>query len=285
MQMEQRSHLWTDFSYVVSSGYREKVLRALAETPKLPHQLAKDTQLRLGHVSRALTELSRRQLAVCLTPEVKARGRLYTLTSDGSALARRINGPSRFPRLPGSRTPDFSDFVPKIRAETVLRVVRYLQQRHQGEAAAAILGAWSVDPTQLTDDSWIPVDACADFLDLIERRLGDGSYGFIRRLFLDAVATFPTIREQLGKAIPLNTLAKRAPTVYAREWNYGRMEVLTAPHRNAMRHYDWLPTPAMCAMFHGIYEGILKARHVRGKVTKTQCIRNGDPCCEYLVEW
>ena len=99
------------------------------------------------------------------------------------------------------------------------------------------------------------------------------------------MSTFPTVREQLTKAIPLTALAERAPIVYAKEWNYGRLEVTTERRKIVFRHYDWMPTPAMCAMFHGIYEGGLIYRGVKGKVTKTQCVRTGSDHCEYRVEW
>jgi len=99
------------------------------------------------------------------------------------------------------------------------------------------------------------------------------------------MSTFPTVLEQLSKAIPLTALAERAPIVYAKEWNYGRLEVTTERRKIVFRHYDWMPTPAMCAMFHGIYEGGLTYRGAKGKVTKTRCVRNKDDHCEYLVEW
>src|SRR5439155_2690537 len=94
--MAARGHVWSDFSFVVSSGYREKVLSSLAPKPKVPRQLADETDLRVVHVSRALRELSDRGLVECLTPEVKARGRLYGLTPDGAALLGELNGSSRY---------------------------------------------------------------------------------------------------------------------------------------------------------------------------------------------
>ncbi len=145
--------------------------------------------------------------------------------------------------------------------------------------------AWSVDPDELTEDVWLSVDACAQLLDLVEAKFGDGSYAFIRKAFSEAMSSFPTVREQLTKTIPLTALAERAPIVYAREWNYGRLEVETERRKVTLRHYDWMPTPAMCAMFHGIYEGGLAFRGVKGKVTKTQCVRTGSDHCEYRVEW
>jgi DNA-binding MarR family transcriptional regulator len=286
--MEPRSQTWSDFSFVVSSGYREKVLASLAPKPKLPMQLAGETNLRIAHVSRALRELSDRGLVACLTPDVKARGRLYGLTEVGAGLLDQMTvsrGRFSVPVAPARVKPGAEPFVPKIRGSSVVRFLDYLRKVRGTRAVADAIRDWSVDPAGLTEETWLSVESCAEFLDLIERAFGDGSYGYIRKLFCEAMSTFPTVREQLTKAIPLTALAERAPIVYAKEWNYGRLEVSTDRRKVTMRHYDWMPTAAMCAMFHGIYEGGLAYRRVKGKVTKTQCVRNGSDHCEYVVEW
>ena len=282
--MAARGHVWSDFSFVVSSGYREKVLTSLAPKPKVPRQLADETDLRVVHVSRALRELSDRGLVECLTPEVKARGRLYGLTPDGAALLGELNGSSRYV-TPTVRESHKEGFVPKIRGSSVLRFLEYLRKTRGRGIVADAIAPWSVDSDELTEDTWLSVDACAQLLEIVETKFGDGSYGYIRKLFSEAMSTFPTVREQLTKAIPLTALGERAPIVYAKEWNYGRLEVTTERRKLVFRHYDWMPTPAMCAMFHGIYEGGLAYRGVKGKVTKTQCVRNGADHCEYQVEW
>ncbi len=255
--MEARGHVWSDFSFVVSSGYRERVLTSLAPKPKVPRQLAGETDLRIGHVSRALRELSGRGLVECLTPEVRARGRLYGLTSDGAALLADLNG-SRSYVTPTVRAGQAGGFVPKIRGSSVVRVLEYMRKTRGRAAVDGAIEPWSVDPDHVTEDTWISVDACAQLLDLLETKFGDGSYGFVRRLFSEAMSTFPTVREQLTKAIPLTALVERAPIVYAKEWNYGRLEVKTERRKATMSHYDWLPT---------------------------HCVRTGSDRCEYVVEW
>jgi DNA-binding MarR family transcriptional regulator len=282
--MEARGHVWADFSFVVSSGYRERVLTSLAPKPKVPRQLAEETDLRIVHVSRALRELSDHGLVECLTPELKARGRLYGLTPDGAALLGELNGSRRYV-TPTVREAQKEGFVPKIRGSTVVRLLEYVKRTRGREVVSEAIASWSVDQDKLTEDTWLSVDACAQLLDLVEARFGDGSYGFIRKVFSEAMSSFPTVLEQLTKALPLTALAERAPIVYAKEWNYGRIEVETERRKITMRHYDWMPTPAMCAMFHGIYEGGLAFRGVHGKVTKTQCVRTGSDHCEYRIEW
>lgn len=275
---------WSDFSYVVSSRYREQVFAELGARPKLPRELAAATSLRLGHVSRALKELSDRRLVACLTPELQARGRLYGLTPQGAALLNQLVRPGGGAAHAAAPEAAYR-FVPKIRASSVLRMVQYLRHTRGPGPVAETMKEWGVNVDELAEDSWLPVETCARLLDLIERRFGDGSYGFIREAFREAVVTFPTVREQLSKALPLAALSRRAPSVYAQEWNYGRLEVAVTGRRSVLRHYDWMPTPAMCAMFHGVYEGILRARGVSGRVVKSRCVRVGDPYCEYVAEW
>jgi len=282
--MGSRGHAWSDFSFVVSSGYRERVLTSLAPKPKVPRQLAEETDLRIVHVSRALRELSGRGWVEWLTPEVKARGRLYGLTPDGAALLAELNGSRRYV-TPTVREAHAVGFVPKIRGSSVLRFLEYLRKTRGRDVVAEAIATWPVDAEELTEDTWLSVDACAALLEIVETKFGDGSYGSIRTLFSGAMSTFPTVLEQLSKAIPLTALAERAPIVYAKEWNYGRLEVTTERRKIVFRHYDWMPTPAMCAMFHGIYEGGLIYRGVKGKVTKTMCVRTGSDHCEYRVEW
>src|SRR5207249_1448203 len=169
LHMEPRGHVWLDFSFVVSSGYREKVLASLAPKPKVPSQLAEETALRIGHVSRALRELSDRGLVECLTPDVKARGRLYGLTEVGAGLLGQMNasrGRFSVPIASARAKSAIGAFVPKIRGSSVVRFLEYLRKVRGNGAAAEAIRTWSVDPTGLTDDTWLSVDACAEFLDL-----------------------------------------------------------------------------------------------------------------------
>lgn len=282
--MEVQGRLWSDFSFVASSGYRERVISSLVDKPKLPKQLAKETSLRIFHVSRALGELKERGLVECLTPLTKGRGRLYGLTAKGSTLLEYLKDSSRR-YVPLDQPSKDIGFKPKVRASTLLRSMECLKGIQGEGAVEQALRGWPVDPNELTEDTWLSVDACARFLDLVEAKFGDGSHGFIRRLFSEAVATFPTIREQILKPIPLEALAERATIVYGKEWNFGRLEVKTGRRQASFLHFDWMPTAGMCALFHGVYEGILRARGYEGKVTKTHCVREGDDHCEYRVEW
>ncbi len=283
--MPEQGRVWEDFSYVASSSYRERVLHALAVKPKFPSQMGEETDLRIVHVSRALREMKKRGLVECLNPQVKARGRLYALTPDGATVLSYVDHSSqRFVPASARGTP-YLGFVPKIRGSSVRRFLAVLRETRGSATVDEAIRNWSLDPTKIEEDTWLSVDAGAELLELIEARFGDGSYTFIRSVFRETVASFPTIREQIAQALPLETLAERAPVVYSKEWNFGRMEVETHPRRAIFRHYDWLPTPAMCSMFLGIYEGILKSRGFHGRVANPRCVRKGDAWCEYEVEW
>ncbi len=47
------------------------------------------------------------------------------------------------------------------------------------------------------------------------------------------------------------------------------------------------PSPGYnCALIEGVFEGILHMCQIKnGKVKQTKCVRNGDPTCEYSIEW
>ncbi len=283
--MEPSGGVWSDFSFVAASGYRERVLNALSRKPKFPKDVARETTLRITHVSRALREMGGRGIVKCLNPEAKARGRIYGVTEAGASLLAYFDRSSRRFVPASARGTPYLGFVPKIRGSSVLRFLAALRESKGHEALEGAIRSWSIDPRQLGEDSWISVDSCAELLELVESRFGDGSYSFIRALFAAAGPSFPTIQGELARRMPLTVLAERAPVVYAKEWNFGRLEVETGPRRAVFRHFDWMPTPAMCAVFHGIYEGILRWRGIDGQVRKTGCVRAGDACCEYQVTW
>jgi len=210
---------------------------------------------------------------------------LYAVTESGAVLvAYRRENSARF--LPVGGGTKGIGFVPKTRAAVFLRCVQYLK-KERGEAILKdALKDWSVNLAQLADDMWLSVDAFDEFNELLESKFGDGTYDFIRMLYSHVVPSISTVREQIIKIIPLEALAERAPIVYQKEWNYGRLEVRTSRRRRAVfMHYDWMPAPSFCSVFQGTYEGVLKARKVVGTVTKTRCVRRGDDHCEYLVEW
>jgi predicted transcriptional regulator len=79
---------WNDVSYVIASKTRKSIILKL-ETPRTPTFLAKDLDLNLANISRALTELEDKDIVVCLTPKQKV-GKIYSLTKKGKDIILKI---------------------------------------------------------------------------------------------------------------------------------------------------------------------------------------------------
>lgn len=81
---------WEEVGYVISSTYRVKVLRRLADSPAPPSKVAEDTDCADSHVSRALTDLRDRGLVDLLVPESRKKGRIYGITDRGREIWETI---------------------------------------------------------------------------------------------------------------------------------------------------------------------------------------------------
>ena len=68
-------------SYVIRGSLRKKVFTNLV-VPNTPTNLSKKTNIERASVSRALINLSKKGLVVCVNPSEKT-GRLYKLTDKG----------------------------------------------------------------------------------------------------------------------------------------------------------------------------------------------------------
>jgi predicted transcriptional regulator len=79
---------WNDVSYVIASKTRKSLIARL-ETPRTPTFLAKELDLNLANISRAITELEDKGIVVCLTPKQKV-GKIYSLTKKGKDIISKI---------------------------------------------------------------------------------------------------------------------------------------------------------------------------------------------------
>ena len=79
---------WNDVSYVIASKTRRVIVLKL-DIPRTPTFLAKDLDLNLANISRALTELEDKDIVVCLTPKQKV-GKIYSLTKKGKDIILKI---------------------------------------------------------------------------------------------------------------------------------------------------------------------------------------------------
>ena len=79
---------WNDVSYVIASKTRKSIVLKL-EVPRTPTFLAKDLDLNLANISRAITELEDKGIVICLTPKQKV-GKIYSLTKKGKDAVLKI---------------------------------------------------------------------------------------------------------------------------------------------------------------------------------------------------
>lgn len=75
--------------YVLASNYRKKILLALKEKALTPNVISEKTGIYPTHVSTALSQLSKMNIVICLTPKLK-KGRLYDLTKEGRSILNSI---------------------------------------------------------------------------------------------------------------------------------------------------------------------------------------------------
>jgi len=76
-------------SIIEMSTHREKVLRELKNSIKTPSKIGKSVSISTSNVSRALQELQKKELVICINPEKKI-GRLYKITDLGKEVLEHI---------------------------------------------------------------------------------------------------------------------------------------------------------------------------------------------------
>lgn len=77
------------YAYVSISSYRAKAVKALREHDKTPSVIARDSGIRINHISKVLRELKESDIAVCLNEEER-KNRIYRLTSMGREIADNL---------------------------------------------------------------------------------------------------------------------------------------------------------------------------------------------------
>ena len=87
--MELSDEMLSEISYVQISSYRKKVMKSLEGDVKIPSQIAKDSDIRVNHISKVLSELKAHELIECINPEVR-KGRLYRHTDKGEIVSKNL---------------------------------------------------------------------------------------------------------------------------------------------------------------------------------------------------
>lgn len=77
------------FAYVNISSYRLKALKAINTQDKTPTEIAKESGIRMNHISNVLKQLKETDVAVCINEENK-RNRIYRLTDTGKEILEYI---------------------------------------------------------------------------------------------------------------------------------------------------------------------------------------------------
>ena len=77
------------WSYINISSYRVRAVKALEQENKTPTQIAKDSDIRVNHISKVLKELKECGAVECLN-EQDRKNRIYKLTSLGAEIANNL---------------------------------------------------------------------------------------------------------------------------------------------------------------------------------------------------
>jgi predicted transcriptional regulator len=80
--------MWNMVSFAQSRA-RKACLLALEAGPKNPSAIASSAGMNLSHVSRALRELSEKNLVECLTPKL-TKNKIYKITSTGLEVVEKL---------------------------------------------------------------------------------------------------------------------------------------------------------------------------------------------------
>lgn len=267
-----RADVLDKLSFVISSGQREKVLGTVMPGPKTPAQVAKETGLRLPHVSRTLSQLVGGGLVDLQV--AGTRGKLYAATPLGRAVFLELTNTR------GDRV-----VAPMVRGTHFKNYYHWVRERYGKDAADGLFREFGVDPSRIDEEGWYPLRTTIQVLETIEALFGDGTYETIRRMFNDEAANFSSIQKLLSRVLPLSLLLELGAGYYTREFNHGRLEVEVKGRRALMKNYDWISSPARCAGWLGTYEGALRLTGHRATVRKVACMLKGDPYCGYAVEW
>lgn len=77
-------------AYINISSYRTRTLKSLKLENKTPTQIAKDSDIRVAHISKVLRELKENGLAECIN-EQDRKNRIYRLTPRGQDVVKFLD--------------------------------------------------------------------------------------------------------------------------------------------------------------------------------------------------
>ncbi len=77
------------YGYVNISTYRAKAVKSLEGQQKTPTNIARDSGIKINHISNVLRQLKECNVAECINEEAK-KNRIYRLTELGEEVAKHI---------------------------------------------------------------------------------------------------------------------------------------------------------------------------------------------------
>lgn len=81
--------MWELLSFM-QGRVRRLSLEALEKGPRTPSSISKTSGENLSHISRALSELTEKGLAECMTPG-QSKNRIYQITENGKQVLRELH--------------------------------------------------------------------------------------------------------------------------------------------------------------------------------------------------
>ncbi len=78
------------YGYINISSYRSRAVKALEDGEKTPSTIAKDSGIKINHISNVLRQLKECQVAECINEDAH-KNRIYRLTEVGEEVAKHVN--------------------------------------------------------------------------------------------------------------------------------------------------------------------------------------------------
>ena len=78
------------YGYINISSYRARAVTALQGSEKNPSTIAKDSGIKINHISNVLRQLKKCKVAVCINEDAH-KNRIYRLTEMGEEVAKYVD--------------------------------------------------------------------------------------------------------------------------------------------------------------------------------------------------
>lgn len=78
------------YGYINISSYRSKAVKALQGAEKTPSAIAKDSGIKINHISNVLRQLKDCKVAECINEDAH-KNRIYRLTEIGEEVAKHVD--------------------------------------------------------------------------------------------------------------------------------------------------------------------------------------------------